>query len=428
MRICEYLDREWRPTLGCTEPASIAYAAAQAASLSRGRVRGAHLVCDPRIYKNCYAVGIPHSDGRTGILQALAIGAQLPTPEAGLECFNEITPSILEAADGLLRADAVTVQVDPSRRELFADCRVHGAEGAGRAVLEREHTRLVRLERDGAPAALPRAEDGGTDPGAGPLREALAACSFHDLIALAESLGPSDEACLRDGIAMNLAMARHGLGLFPRRFIQLTGSDLESRLSRLVCAGVYARMSGEDLTVMSLAGSGNKGITTSVPLHLWAEEQGIDEGRKLRALTLALLVSSATTHHLGTLSAVCGCSNAAGIGLAAGLVYLEEGGDEAISLAINNMVGNLSGMICDGAKIGCALKTMTSVDAAFRAMSLALSGIGIPVSDGIVGRDGAASLRNLGRIATDGMTTMDTEILRIMEEKLKKAPRVGGIG
>jgi len=418
MRISEYLTREWRPALGCTEPASIAYAAALAAGQAQGPIRAAHLVCDPRIYKNCYAVGIPHSSGRSGILQSLAIGAQLPGPDAGLECFKEITPAVLSGADEMLRADAVTVQVDPPRQELYVDCRVQGADGSGRAVLEREHTRVTRLERAGVASPLPGA-DGEADPGSGPIREALAGLSFHALIALAESLEPDDEAQLQEGIAMNVAMARHGLGLFPRRFIQLTGSDLESRLSRLVCAGVHARMSGEDLPVMSLAGSGNKGITTSVPLHLWAEEQGLDPARTLRALALALLVTSATTHHLGTLSAVCGCSNAAGMGLAAGLVYLEEGDEEAISLALNNMVGNVSGMICDGAKIGCALKTMTSVDAAFRAMSLALSGIGIPVSDGIVGKDGAASLRNLGRIATDGMNTMDTEILQIMEEKLR---------
>ncbi len=419
MRISEYLDREWRPALGCTEPASIAYAAARAASQASGRIRTAHLVCDPRIYKNCYAVGIPHSDGRIGILQALAIGAQLPDPEAGLECFREITEATLGGADAMLRADAVTVQVDPSRQELYVDCRVQGAEGTGRAVIEREHTLLTRLERDGVPAPLPLGEDGATVPGSGQIREALAALSFHELITLAETVGPEDEDRLREGITMNLAIAQHGLGLFPPRFIRLIGNDLESQLSRLVCSGVYARMSGEDFVVMSLAGSGNKGITTSVPLHLWADEQGIDETRKLRALALALLVTSTTTHHLGTLSAVCGCSNAAGIGLAAGLVYLEEGDEEVISLALNNMVGNVSGMICDGAKIGCALKTMTSVDAAFRAMSLALSGIGIPVSDGIVGQDGAASLRNLGRIATNGMSSMDTEILRIMEEKLR---------
>ena len=112
-------------------------------------------------------------------------------------------------------------------------------------------------------------------------------------------------------------------------------------------------------------------------------------------------------------------SNAAGLGLAAGLVLLEGGGPREISLAISNMVGNVTGMICDGAKIGCALKTMTSVDAAFRSASLALSGIGIPYSDGIVGADGISSLKNLGRIATKGMTSVDDEILSIMQEKMQ---------
>jgi L-cysteine desulfidase len=136
------------------------------------------------------------------------------------------------------------------------------------------------------------------------------------------------------------------------------------------------------------------------------------------ALALSMLFTSKTTQELGTLSAVCGCANAAGIGLACGLVYLQDGGDREITFAINNMVGNVTGMICDGAKIGCALKTMTSVDAAFRASALAMSGIGIPFSDGIVGHTGSESLANLGRIAKDGMTHTDDEILRIMEEKL----------
>jgi len=128
-------------------------------------------------------------------------------------------------------------------------------------------------------------------------------------------------------------------------------------------------------------------------------------------------VTVLTTWHLGTLSAVCGCSNAAGIGLAAGLTLLAGGDEAAVSRAIVNMVGNIAGMICDGAKIGCAMKTLTAVDAAFRAAALARAGIGIPVTDGIVGADGISSLLNLGRIATLGMPTTDTEILAIMREK-----------
>lgn len=173
---------------------------------------------------------------------------------------------------------------------------------------------------------------------------------------------------------------------------------------------------------MSLAGSGNKGITCAVPLWVWGDALGAGPERIEEALALACLVTSSTTHHLGTLSAVCGCSNAAGIGLAAGLVLLEEGTAEQISLAVTNMVGNIAGMICDGAKIGCALKTMTAVDAAFRSAVLALSGMAIPPTDGIVGSDGLASLGNLGRIATQGMTAMDDEILAIMRGKLNGAP------
>jgi L-cysteine desulfidase len=178
-------------------------------------------------------------------------------------------------------------------------------------------------------------------------------------------------------------------------------------------------MSGEPLTVMSLAGSGNKGITVSVPLMLYGRELRLPADRVDEALALACLLTSATTWQLGTLSAVCGAAIAGGIGIAAGVTHMHGGSLNQIGLAIGTMVGNLAGMICDGAKIGCAMKTMTGVDAAFRAASLALLGMGIPVSDGIVGIDAEASLANLGRLAQHGMASVDTEILTIMQNKLK---------
>lgn len=423
MEFSDYLAVEWKPALGCTEPASIALAAANAAVQAGGAPRAAHLVCDARIYKNCYAVGIPHSDGRTGILWSLAIGSLLTDLDAGLECFRGITPEVIEEAGRLVRSGGVTVEVDPTLEGLFVDCRVTGAAGSsGRAVIEGGHTRLVRLERDGV-TVLDAGGEGVAEAPERSLRRRLAGLGFSEMISLARSVGPRDVVSLREGVDLNLAIARHGLGLFPRSFVGLIGEDPLTRLSRLVLAGVHARMSGEDFVVMSLAGSGNKGITCSVPLALWGEEKGHPKEHVDQALALACLVTSATTHDLGTLSAVCGCSNAAGIGLAAGLVLLEGGDAGVVSMAMNNMVGNVAGMICDGAKIGCALKTMTSVDAAFRSASLALNGIGIPFTDGIIGEDGARSLRNLGRIATTGMTAMDDEILAIMQEKLHRLER-----
>jgi L-cysteine desulfidase len=412
----DYLASEWKPALGCTEPASIAYAASNAAKLVSGKVRSIHLVCDPRIYKNCYAVAIPHSDHKIGIRWALAIGALLPDPSLRLECFKQVDESVLSTAASFVNGKTIRVEVDSKRQGLYVDCRIEKSGGVGRVVIEGEHTRITRVEKDGV--LLPNPASAVSGDRSAEIRKELSNMPFDQLVELARSISAEDRKRLCEGAEWNLAIARHGLSLFPPRFVELSRKDSLSRISVLVCAGVYARMWGEEFVVMSLAGSGNKGIVCSTPIYIRGPELQVDRGRMEEALALACLVTSSTTHYLGSLSAVCGCSNAAGIGLAAGLVYLEGYGPKEMSLSINNMVGNVTGMICDGAKIGCALKTMTAVDAAFRSAALANSGIGIPVSDGIVGSDGLKSLHNLGRIVLNGMTSTDAEILKIMQEKL----------
>ncbi len=420
MNLTDFLAAEWKPALGCTEPAAIAWAASLAAAQGTGAVRFVRLVCDPRTYKNCYAVGLPNSERRAGILWALAIGSCLRDPSLGLRCFEQVDAEILAAATALVERRGLNVDVDPDAAELLVDVTVVREQGTGRALLERDHTRLTKLERDGR--MVDGAAAGGTAAGAETdLREQAARLPVAALPEIARSATAGDRARLREGAAMNIAIARHGLSLMPARFVEAGTHDSLTRLSRLVASGVHARMSGEPMTVMSLAGSGNKGITLSVPLTLWGREAGIDEERIDEALAVGALLTSATTFHLGTLSAVCGAANAAGIGIAGAVVHLEGGSATQIGLAISNMVGNVAGMICDGAKIGCALKTMTGVDAAFRAASLALADVGIPASDGIVGTDGESSLANLGRLARYGMAATDTEILDIMQGKLQSA-------
>ena len=415
MDLSQLLAAEWRPALGCTEPAAVAYAAASAAALAAGEVRRVRLVCDPRIYKNCYAVGIPNSGHRTGILWALAIGAMLEDSSGKLECFRGVGASALQGASDLIARGALIVEVERARTELYVDCTVERAAGTGRAVIEREHTRLVILERDGR--ALPLDVEPGAD-GTAAARGWAASLSFAQAIEEARAAGDADRAALRRGAEYNLEIAEHGLSLLPEGFLRPLETDGLTRIGRLVSAGVYARMSGEDMLVMSLAGSGNKGITASVPVVLWGRHLGAPQERIEEALALACIVTSGVTYHLGSLSAMCGSAIAGGIGVAAALVLLEGGGPEEVSAATTNIVGNLAGMICDGAKIGCALKTMTGVDAAFRAAGLARAGLVIPVTDGIVGADGIASLGNLGRLAAEGMAAMEDEILAIMQAKL----------
>jgi len=418
MRMTDFLASEWKPSLGCTEPAAVAWAAALAAEQGAGKVRQVRLVCDPRTYKNCYAVGLPNSGHATGILWAMALGAYLPDGSLGLRSFEGTNPASIESARLLLEQHAVHVEVDAEQTGLLVDVTVVREGGVGRAVLAREHTHLTRLEKDGRLV-------GGADSAqraveAPSLRQAAAALSIKELMDLARTLEPEDRALLQEGVVFNLAIARHGLSLLPADFVSPAGMDSQTRLSRLVSAGVFARMSGESRTVMTLAGSGNKGITVAVPVSLWGRETGNPENRIEEALAFACLMTSATTWHLGTLSAICGAANAAGIGIASALVLLQGGDARQVGLAVSNMVGNVAGMICDGAKIGCAMKTMTGVDAAFRSATLALAGIGIPATDGIVGKDGESSLVNLGRLAQHGMAGVDAEILRIMQDKLRR--------
>jgi L-cysteine desulfidase len=416
MNFTQFLNEEWRPALGCTEPASVAYAAARAAGLVPGPVESVRLRCDARIYKNCYAVGLPNTGGRTGILWALAIGAHLPDPSLELECFKAADEGVLQAAKTLLATGRVSVEADVGLRELHLECEVAKAGGTGRVVIAGRHTRVVRVEKDGVAQPLQAAgEEAG---GEASYRAELAALPFEKLVELARAIGPADRARLNEGARLNVEISRHGLALFGDRFSRSNRSDSFTRLGQMVFSGVHARMSGDARVVMTLSGSGNKGITLAVPLALLREELGLDAARVEEALALGCLMTALTTQRLGTLSAICGCTNAAGIGLAAALVYLQGGGERELSFAVSNMVGNVTGMICDGAKIGCALKAMTAVDAAFRAASLAMQGIGIPVSDGIVGADGPESLRNLGRIAAQGMRGTDEEILSIMQGKL----------
>jgi len=413
MNMTDVLDAEWRPALGCTEPAAVAWAAALAAGQAGGMARRIGLICDPRTYKNCYAVGIPNSGHRSGILMALALGALSPNSSLGLRVFEANTEEAVAAAQGLIAGKALFVEVAQGHPELLIAVEVESNLGTGRAVIERDHSALTRLEANGRLV-------GGSDAegSAGPLsqiREGLAKLSFAERLEMARSITKPDRERLQEGIRFNVAIAERGMELLPKDF---GGIEMPAKLSRLVAAGVFARMSGEPLPVMSLAGSGNKGITASIPIALWGRKEGHSEAQVEEALALACIMTSAVTYQLGTLSAICGAANAAGIGVATALVVLEGGGEAQADLAINNMVGNLAGMICDGAKIGCAMKTMTGIDAAFRAAQLAMAGVGIPATDGILGADGKTSLANLGLLAKDGMKNVDEVVLQIMQEKI----------
>ncbi|MBP5468585.1 MAG: serine dehydratase subunit alpha family protein, partial [Candidatus Riflebacteria bacterium] len=294
----------------------------------------------------------------------------------------------------------------------------------GRCVISGSHENIILLEKNGAVVFSSHSTG---DNGTGELlkeRENLSKVPFKEIWNDIGSLSDEMRKYMLDGIQMNLKVANAGLN--KEGFLNIgniynqmisegwIGNDIINKAKALTSAAVDARMSGCDLQVMSAAGSGNQGLAISLPLYVLAKENKIDDKKLTEALAISYGVTSILKHHSGTLSAMCGCIVCAGIGLAAGITYILGGSLEQATDAINNMVGSITGVICDGAKVGCAMKLVCAVDSAFQSSLMALKGLKLPITNGVLGDCVETSLGNIGRIAAPGMVQTDDQILAIM--------------
>ena len=286
------------------------------------------------------------------------------------------------------------------------------------AVIEDDHDRIV--ETSFADRILMSSESGaaaservsGEDDG----------LTVKEILAFAESAPFEDIAFILEDRTLNLALAREGLegdyGMRVGKTIrenqqEVFGDDFMSYAMGLTAAASDARMAGSTLPAMSNSGSGNQGITVSMPVIAYALKYGVGDERLARALILSNLVAIHIKHYLGKLSALCGCV-VASTGSACGIVWLQGGGYEEICAAIKNMAGNITGMVCDGAKVGCAMKVASGVSCAVQSAVLALRGTCIPSTDGIIDDDIEKTIRNIGAIGSAGMKNVDRMILDIM--------------
>jgi L-cysteine desulfidase len=265
------------------------------------------------------------------------------------------------------------------------------------------------------------------DNGSGELlrqRQALAGSSFTEIWNSIADLSEDLREHMLQGIEMNLKVAEAGMnndgflhiGNIYNSLIKdgWLGNDVVNRAKAITSAAVDARMSGCDLPVMTSAGSGNQGLTITLPLQILAEHLKSDRRKLSEALAIAHGITSILKHHSGTLSAMCGCVVCSGTGLTAGATYLLGGTLETATAAINNMVGSITGIICDGAKVGCSIKLVCAVDSAFQAAMMAMRGLKLPTTNGVLGDTLETSLANIGLIAAPGMLETDDQILAIM--------------
>ena len=411
------------PAIGCTEPIAVALCVARAKELLGVEPDEITVYLSKNVYKNALAVGIPNT-GMTGLPIAIALGATVGKSEYMLEVLRDATPeAVAYAKDYMLRVPA-TIKVDYDAPSLlYIHAEVRQGDQTAQATIMDEHTKFVesnevrgeRIEAKGE-----RLEAKG---------EALTLRLVYDF---AMEVDTHELTFLFEGAQMNTAAAEtsfadqygHGLGRLLRantltatpEMEKLFGNTLFTKIISYTCGACDARMSGAMVQVMSNSGSGNQGISCSIPVYLYAKENNCSEERTLRALALSNLTVIYIKQSLGRLSALCGCVVAA-TGSAAGITYLMGGNYEEITYAIKNMIANISGMICDGAKPGCALKVTSGVATAIFSAYLAMQHSYADSTEGIVEDDIDRTIRNLTRIGHDGMKITDDLILDIMTHK-----------
>ena len=421
--LLDLLRSEVVPAIGCTEPIAVALCVARAKERLGCEPDAITVYLSKNVYKNALAVGIPNT-GMTGLPIAIALGATVGKSEYMLEVLRDATPeAVAYAKDYMLRVPAQIHINYEAPSILYIHAEVHKGDKTAEATIMDGHTKFV----EGNEAKGERQEVKGER-----LEAKGDALSLRRVYDFAMEVDIHDITFLKDCAEMNTAAAEtsfadqygHGLGRLLRantltatpEMEKLFGNTLFTKIISYTCGACDARMSGAMVQVMSNSGSGNQGISCSIPVYLYAKENNCSEEKTLRALTLSNLTVIYIKQSLGRLSALCGCVVAA-TGSAAGITYLMGGNYEEITYAIKNMIANISGMICDGAKPGCALKVTSGVATAIFSAYLAMQHSYAESTEGIVEDDIDRTIRNLTRIGHDGMQVTDDLILDIMTHK-----------
>ena len=408
------LRRELIPALGCTEPIAIAYAAARARRLLGCMPTSMTVHCSGNIIKNVKSVIVPTTNGLRGIDTSAILGALAGDPELGMEVLRNIKPEQVEHVRQLRDTGMCKILPLKSTANLHILLEVSGNGHSALVEIRDAHTNIIREERDGMVVT------GMASGCASPTGSEQGYCdlSIENIYWFAKTVNLSEiEPILEKQLDYNMAIAQEGLrgewGAQVGKTLLASGDSLANRAAAYAAAGSDARMGGCVLPVIINSGSGNQGMTVSLPVIVFAQEKGLSREEILRALALSNLVALFQKSFIGKLSAYCGAVSAA-CGSAAGIAYLCGDSLEVIEDTVVNTIANVSGMVCDGAKSSCAAKIATAVQAGFLGHEMAIRGHAFRNGEGLVKSDADKTVEVFGRMAREGMRATDEEILRLM--------------
>lgn len=420
--IIALVKREVVPAIGCTEPMAVALCVAKAAEVLGKRPEKITALLSTNILKNAMGVGIPGTGGMIGLPIAIALGALVGKSDYQLEVLKDSTPEAVAEGKRFIDEHRIHIALkDGITEKLYVEvhCEADGEKAV--AIIAGGHTNFVYVARnehvllDKQCAGSASDDDGETVD--------LTLRKVYDFATTA----PLDEIrFILDTARLNKAAAEqsfkgdygHGLGKMLRGNYEhkVMGDSVFSHILSYTSGACDARMAGAMIPVMSNSGSGNQGISATLPVVVYAEENGKSEEELIRALMLSHLTVIYIKQSLGRLSALCGCVVAA-TGSSCGITWLMGGCFEQICYAVQNMIANLTGMICDGAKPSCALKVTTGVSTAVLSAIMAMENRCVTSVEGIVDKDVDQSIRNLTKIGSQGMNETDRLVLDIMVNK-----------
>lgn len=419
--IIALIRREVVPAIGCTEPAAVSLAVAKATETLGCVPEKITVGLSANMLKNAMGVGIPGT-GMIGLPIAIALGALIGRPEYGLEVLRDVNPEAVEAGKSYISEKRITVNlVDDAPSNLHVDVSASRDGHTARVVISQAHTNFILVEHDGrvifkADEAKADSAEAGKEDIRLDLRKVYdfaTTTPLEDLEFILEAKRLNEaaaETALKGDYGHSLGSTVRSAG--PKFF----GDSPMEHMIVLTSAACDARMGGAPVPVMSNSGSGNQGITATMPVISFAHDINASEEQLVRALILSHLTSIYIKQSLGRLSALCGCV-VASTGASSALVYLMGGDYDRICAAVKNMVANLTGMICDGAKPSCSMKISSGVSTALMSAMLAMNGRCVTEAEGIVCDDVDATIRNLTSIGRDAMKATDIHVLHIMTHK-----------
>ena len=422
--IIALMNREIVPAIGCTEPIAVALCVAKATETLGCRPERIEARLSANVLKNAMGVGIPGT-GMTGLPIAMALGAIVGRSEYGLEVLKDATPEAVEQGKAMINAKAISVDLKYNITEkLYIEIEVSAGGASALAIISGGHTRFVHISRCGE--TLLNIEGGESAEGGDNTEVKDPELTLRRVWDFAMTAPLDEVEFILEAKRLNMGAAYeslkgeygHSIGKLFRSESErnVMGDTLHCQIVGMTTAACDARMAGAMIPVMSNSGSGNQGLTSTVPVVVYAEQTGASHEQMVRSLVLSHLTVIYIKQSLGRLSALCGCVVAA-TGSSCGITYLMGGGYEEMTFAVKNMIANLAGMICDGAKPSCAMKCASGVSTAVVSALMAMNNRCVKSVEGIIDDDVDRSIRNLTDIGRDAMTQTDAMILRIMTSK-----------